>query len=291
MIRLLKTQKLLLLFVFFLSCNVILSVFSLLLDHQKVSFYLTIFEIIMQSIIGFGVPVFTVFAIANSKKIMRSFCLSCKINIKTLVLVVVLFIAFYPVINALHWFNDYLIQLLPDSVYVLSIHLKQAYASYIGSLFIKANTESFVDVALLFIAIAFIPSITEELFFRSGIQRLISKHISSKILAIIIAGCIFSLLHFEPSGFLVRWVLGCLLGYIFFLTNNICYAIILHFFNNAMACLELLMQEPENIVMSFTEHTTLLMPTVELEIILVLGGITISFFCIQYLRKIYRLLP
>lgn len=81
---------------------------------------------------------------------------------------------------------------------------------------------------------ALMPAIVEETFFRGGLQQVLHRWSRNPHLAILLTGLIFSVIHFSYFGFLPRVALGMVLGYIFYLSGNLWYSIIGHFFNNAL---------------------------------------------------------
>ena len=83
------------------------------------------------------------------------------------------------------------------------------------------------------VVIALIPAITEELFFRCGIQQLLCKIIKNPHIAIILSAVIFSAAHGDVFGFIPRVVLGLLLGYLFYYGGSILLNTTFHFVNNA----------------------------------------------------------
>jgi hypothetical protein len=52
--------------------------------------------------------------------------------------------------------------------------------------------------------------------------------------AIVITGALFSLFHFQMDGFVPRWLLGMLLGWLYWRSGNFWVPVIAHFFNNAI---------------------------------------------------------
>ena len=82
--------------------------------------------------------------------------------------------------------------------------------------------------------IALLPAIGEELFFRAGIQKELVKYFKQKDFAIILAAAIFSAFHLEFDGFLPRFFLGLILGYVYFWSSSLWVSIIVHFINNSM---------------------------------------------------------
>lgn len=89
-------------------------------------------------------------------------------------------------------------------------------------------------VLSLFI-MAFLPALSEEMLFRGGLQNFLTRATKMPLLSILIVSLLFSLVHFSVYGFLVRFFLGLVLGYIYYYTGNLWMSIVAHFFNNALA--------------------------------------------------------
>ena len=83
--------------------------------------------------------------------------------------------------------------------------------------------------------IALIPAIGEELLFRGVLQQLFTKWTGEAHLAIFISAFLFSAIHLQFFGFLPRFVLGLVLGYMFYWSKNLWLPILAHFTNNAFA--------------------------------------------------------
>lgn len=84
------------------------------------------------------------------------------------------------------------------------------------------------------IIIAVLPGIGEELIFRGILQKHIGHILKNPVLAIWIAGFIFSAIHLQFEGFLPRMALGVVLGYLYYWTQNLWVPIIAHAFNNGI---------------------------------------------------------
>jgi len=94
------------------------------------------------------------------------------------------------------------------------------------------NSLSNLLINLVFIA-AF-AGIGEELFFRGILQRLFIKSTRSPWAGIIITAFFFSFFHFQFFGFFPRFVLGILLGAIYWYSGSLWPAIIAHFAYDAV---------------------------------------------------------
>ncbi len=81
---------------------------------------------------------------------------------------------------------------------------------------------------------ALIPAFAEESLFRGFFQRSLEEEMSP-LFAIAITSVIFSILHFNPIGFIPLIVIGLYLGAAAYFSRSIALPILLHFINNAVA--------------------------------------------------------
>ena len=97
--------------------------------------------------------------------------------------------------------------------------------------------ETFLGFILLFIAVAIIAPIGEELLFRGFFQQVLEKHWKDVTRAILITALLFSMIHMNPYWFAQIYILGVILGFIAWKTQSVLPALILHGMNNTMAML------------------------------------------------------
>ncbi len=112
-------------------------------------------------------------------------------------------------------------------------------ANEFTKVFTQANSYGMLFLNLIVVAV--IPAICEELFFRGILQNFLKMCIYNEIVAIIFAAIIFSGFHGQFYGFLPRFVLGIILGFIYANSGSIWVVIFAHFINNAMATLMIFM--------------------------------------------------
>ncbi|TCC95084.1 CPBP family intramembrane glutamic endopeptidase [Pedobacter hiemivivus] len=103
--------------------------------------------------------------------------------------------------------------------------------------------------------IALLPAIAEELLFRGGLQRSLSRLYNNPHVAIWFAAFIFSAIHMQFYGFLPRLLLGAAFGYLYFWSGSLWYAIIGHFINNAYAVCAAWYMQKNNIPLSEADKT------------------------------------
>ncbi len=98
--------------------------------------------------------------------------------------------------------------------------------------FLKVDTLPGLGVNLFMIAL--LPAIGEELFFRGLIQRVLKKWFKNIHIAVIVTSILFSSVHMQFYGFIPRFILGMLFGYLYAWSGNIWYPILAHLVNNTL---------------------------------------------------------
>src|SRR6185437_15872902 len=81
------------------------------------------------------------------------------------------------------------------------------------------------------LVMAFMAALSEEIFFRGLLQQMLIKNKINAHVAIVITAILFSAFHLQFFGFIPRMVLG----YLYYITQNLWVSIIAHFCNNAFA--------------------------------------------------------
>jgi len=107
-------------------------------------------------------------------------------------------------------------------------------AQYKKALMAMTHMRSIWDLLIAILAIAVVPAIVEELYFRGTLQKIIADWSGKPFVAIVITAILFSTFHFSYFGFLSRMSLGIVLGLIYYYTKTIWLPILMHFVNNAI---------------------------------------------------------
>ncbi len=102
------------------------------------------------------------------------------------------------------------------------------------------------DLLLNIVCIAGLAAVGEELLFRGVAQRLLIKWFKSPWVGIIISAFLFSAMHVQFYGFLPRFVLGILLGTVYWYSGSLWTAILAHFVYDA-ALIVLVYFNPESL--------------------------------------------
>ena len=191
---------------------------------------------LITSIFIFIVPPF-VYSYFLGGNIFRNFGFSRHINRQSVMLVLIMVLFIQPFVAYSMQWNVSIIQSLSDIFpsLIQSMEQMEESAKEITTAFLKMDdlTDLFFNLFL----IAVIPAIGEELLFRGVIQKKLQSMMTNPHLAIIITAFVFSAIHMQFFGFLPRFLLGILLGYLFYFSKNLWMSVLAHFINNAAAVL------------------------------------------------------
>ena len=149
----------------------------------------------------------------------------------TMVLVLVLFLVFTPITDALSWLNDNIH--LPGFLAGWEDAMRGSTADQqrlIGS-FLQMDT--FGDFLYNVFLMALLPALGEEFFFRGVVQRIMLRRTGRVHLSVWITGLAFGLMHQQFIALIPLTILGALLGYIKEWTGSLWASILAHFVNNA----------------------------------------------------------
>lgn len=103
---------------------------------------------------------------------------------------------------------------------------------------------------LLFIQIAILPAIFEELFVRKGVFGILRK--KGAIFAVIVSALVFATIHMNISQFIFAFLVGIVFGIVREKTEKLYPTMILHFLNNGIAVIEVLFYDYMTFMEIFT---------------------------------------
>jgi len=148
------------------------------------------------------------------------------------------FLCFIPLIAYLGWLNQQMV--LPESLQWIEVWMKEMEEMSAGLIEKFLLNVGPLGLLLNLFMIAILPGFAEELIFRGGFQKFLGQAFSndrgtndSEItvgghISVWIVAIIFSAIHMQFYGFLPRFILGVILGYLFLFTKNLWYPIIGH---------------------------------------------------------------
>lgn len=117
----------------------------------------------------------------------------------------------------------------PESMAALEAKLKALHEMYESTSEMLMNGS---NLAVGIIIFGLLAAVSEEFLFRSVIQKAFVKLFKNAHVGIIVTAIVFSAVHSDFYGFFPRFVLGLMLGYMFWMSGSIWASIIMHFTNN-----------------------------------------------------------
>ena len=163
------------------------------------------------------------------KRAFKHLGYSNPVSISQLLVVVALMLASLPFVGML----GQLTEMIPFSEATLK-KLRLAEEEYAKQVAVIGRMDNFGDYIVSLFMLAILPAVFEETLFRGGMQNLLSRWTRLPILAIIITSIVFSAVH-PFFGFLSRFALSFILGWMYYRTGNLWLSIIGHVTNNAVA--------------------------------------------------------
>ncbi|MCM1110467.1 MAG: CPBP family intramembrane metalloprotease [Clostridium sp.] len=150
----------------------------------------------------------------------------------TLLLAAAGLIVSIPAMNMIVEWNESLT--LPESLAGLEERLRameEAARDAVLLLMGDHNAGSFIMAVLI---MGIMAGLSEELFFRAGIQRLLSTGPVNPHVAIWLTAFIFSAIHMQFYGFVPRLLLGAYFGYLLWWSGSVWLPVAIHALNNTM---------------------------------------------------------
>ncbi|MFN3918300.1 MAG: lysostaphin resistance A-like protein [Flavobacteriales bacterium] len=181
----------------------------------------------------------------------------------------VLLLFFLPLLEYVNLFNEFL---LPQNYYDTAWGKLEKSTMDQTLVILRADnlTTLFINLGL----VAIIPAIGEELFFRGIVQGLLLRSFKNVHIAIWLTAAVFSLIHFDMSGFLVRFAIGAFLGYVLIITGSILAPMLIHFLNNAYAVIAFYVYSPQSVYEQSMPNNVFVM----LAVTLICSGVFYFFF-------------
>ncbi len=196
-------------------------------DILKPQFYNAVMTIqVVSTFIMFVLPTYFV-ALISYRRPLKFMGLQTPVNYKQVAIVVAILILAFPLSGALAELNK-------------NIPIPKSWADYFNAKedartaeeAALININSFSKYIISLIAIGLLPGLFEEICFRAGLQNILVRWFKGPWIAIIITSIIFSLVHASYYGFLVRFSLGVILGFIFYYSGSLWLSVLCHFLFN-----------------------------------------------------------
>ena len=201
------------------------------LDNPKTILLLKVLQALSVLII-FVFPAL-LFAVFMTKSGIHYLGVTTKPKMATMLLAGTGMLLAMPLINWLSDMNQHL--KLPESFSGIEQWMQQSEdkATQLTEAFTKGGT---IDVLLLnLFVIALMAAVSEELFFRGVLQKVLIECTRNTHVSVWIGAIIFSAFPMQFLGFVPRMLMGAYLGYLFLWSGSLWPGILAHFINNGMA--------------------------------------------------------
>ncbi|MDR1792781.1 MAG: CPBP family intramembrane metalloprotease [Bacteroidales bacterium] len=151
-------------------------------------------------------------------------------------------------------------------------------------LLLQGKTFNILIINLL--AIALIPALCEEFFFRGLLQQWAVFALGNKIVGVLFTAFIFSAIHLQFLGFFPRFLLGIYLGYLTIKSGTLWSAVLAHFINNAIIVVAAFLYH--NHIICIDYHTV---GNFSNNITIIIASAFLSFLLLFWYHKRYKFPP
>ena len=148
------------------------------------------------------------------------------VPLRMLLLSVLMMVVFIPGINLIASLNA----MLPMPEWM--DRMEESAGKLIKSLLVTDSPRVFYFNLMV---VAVLPAIGEELLFRGVLQKYFCKLTGNVLWGVVVTSLIFSAIHLQFHGFVPRFLLGMVFGYLYVWTGSILTPILVHFANNGLA--------------------------------------------------------
>lgn len=186
---------------------------------------------ILQGLLLFITPTMLTWYLTSTDPWRKS-GISTALPIGALGLSLLLYMVAYPLMSQCIFWNQNMH--LPESMSALEAVLKEMEdAAQLTTQQILGPT-SVGSLIVNILIVGIFTGFAEEMFFRGGLQKLMIGSGLKPAAAILIAAFVFSAVHMQFYGFLPRFLLGAVFGYVYWKTGSIWTAAVLHALNNSL---------------------------------------------------------
>lgn len=153
-------------------------------------------------------------------------------TLKQLILAVGVMVAATPAMNLLIDWNANIT--LPESMAGIEAALKASEAQAQVAVELMLAGDGWAQTLIAVLIVGALAGLSEELYFRGVLQRLIGSGTVNIHVAIWVTAVLFSLFHMQFYGFFPRILLGAFFGYLLYWTGSLWLPIIMHTLNNSV---------------------------------------------------------
>lgn len=166
-------------------------------------------------------------------------------DIRLLLLAVVTMMVSVPAMNALVELNDGMV--LPSALSGLEKWMREAEEQARASVETLLGGPGFGSLAVNLLIVGVLAGLSEEIFFRGALQRILLSCKVGHHVAIWATAFVFSAFHMQFFGFFPRLILGAYFGYLFYWSKSLWLPVVMHAFNNSLVVYAMWREKSESL--------------------------------------------
>lgn len=224
-------QRIVLFFCITLVCLIVAVLAISIVGRGEVTTLSLRISTIIQDVLVFVMPP-VITAVMVSTLPARLLAIDTCFSLKFLTVATFVMLVSIPAMNALVVWNESLV--LPECLSELEAWMRESEETANASVRVLLGGTSVGDLVVSFLIVAVLAGVSEELFFRGALQRLLASGSLNPHVAIWLAAVIFSAFHVQFYGFFPRLFLGAYFGYLLWWSRSIWVPVMAHVFNNGM---------------------------------------------------------
>lgn len=184
--------------------------------------------LVAQAVLAFIVPA-VVTAVLVTRYPAQLLAINTTPNLRATVIAVCTLLVAIPALDVITIYNEALP--LPHEIAKFMQHSENAARTSVEA---AIGPHTFVSFIMAFLVLGVMAGLSEELFFRGALQRILSTGGLNVHGAIWITAIVFSGMHMQIYGFMPRLLLGAFFGYVLYWTGSLWLPILLHIINNTI---------------------------------------------------------
>lgn len=185
----------------------------------------------LQNLLVFIVPALLV-ALLTSLRPGQFLEVSTSVSFRQFAGMLIIYILMTPAMNVIIDWNQNVS--LPDSLARFEQQIREWEDSAANLTNIVLNDSSVWGLVSGLLVVGLLTGFAEEIFFRAGVQRIMTASGYGVHASVWTAAVIFSVLHFQFFGFVPRMLLGAFFGYLFYYSDSIWVSAGAHALNNSV---------------------------------------------------------
>ena len=186
---------------------------------------------VIQDVVAFILPAVAAALFASSRP-ASLLCIDTLPTLRQTILAVGVMVASIPLMNMVIEWNSSLT--LPSGLEGVEAWMRRSEESAQSAVSVMLAGDGIISTILCVLIVGLMAGLSEELFFRGALQRLLGSGPLGPHLTVWLTAVIFSLFHMQFFGFFPRVLLGALFGYLLLWSGSLWLPALIHILNNTI---------------------------------------------------------